>query len=114
MCCAAQAFVVNPASLQFDIQIAIASSNASITQTLHLNPSSPMVVNNAGTVTAQLLGDLASYASYPDFSSYYLMIPSPAGMHGPHPGHSSLSGLTEEQQPLFMSLLGTPACRGLT
>ncbi len=79
MCLPVQAFLVNPASLQFDIQINIASSNSSITQTLHLNPSSPMAVNNLGTVTAQLLGDLASYSSYPDFSSYYLMIPSPAG-----------------------------------
>ena len=27
----------------------------------------------------QLLGDLTSYNSMPDFSSYYLMIPSPTG-----------------------------------
>ena len=87
-----QAFLVNPASLQFDIQISIASSNSSITQTLHLNPSSPLVVNNVGTVTAQLLGDLASYSSYPDFSSYYLMVPSPAGMCGVWAWSLSTSG----------------------
>lgn len=70
---------MDPAQLDFNITISIQSANSSVTQTLYMNPATPFVVNTAGTVAAQLLGDLMSYKSMPDFSSYYLMIPSPSG-----------------------------------
>ena len=74
-----QGFLVGTAGLQFGIQVAIASANDTITQTLQLNPANPFAVNNEGTVTAQLLGDLAGYSALPDFSSFLLMVPSPTG-----------------------------------
>lgn len=46
---------------------------------LHLGPTEPFSSTNDGSITVQLLGDLTSYNSMPDFSSYYLMIPSPTG-----------------------------------
>lgn len=71
---------MDPARLAFDIQVSIQSANTSVTQILHLNPTQPFLVNDVGTVTAKLLGDLATYQSMPDFSSNYLMIPSPVGL----------------------------------
>jgi hypothetical protein len=74
-----QGYLVSTSQLDFQIQINIQSTNSSITQTLLLDPAQPFVVNDDGSVAAQLLGDLMSYTSMPDFSSYILMIPSPAG-----------------------------------
>lgn len=85
-----QGYQVDPARLDFNIDISIQSANTSVTQTLSLNPTQPFVANDAGTVAAKLLGDLATYQSMPDFSSYYLMIPSPAGLHSSHPSHQEI------------------------
>jgi hypothetical protein len=74
-----QGFLLGTAELQFGIQVAIASANDTITQTLLLDPDNPFAVNDEGTVTAQLLGDLAGYSTMPDFSSFLLMVPSPTG-----------------------------------
>ena len=81
--CASQGFLLGTAALQFSIKVAIASSNSSIAQTLVLDPANPLAVNTAGTVIAQLLGDLAGYSQLPDFGSYVLMLPAPAGMLTP-------------------------------
>ena len=79
LCCKIQGFLLGTAALQFSIEVAIASSNASTTQTLILDPANPLEINFAGTVVAQLLGDLAGYSQLPDFGSYVLMLPAPAG-----------------------------------
>ena len=85
-----QGYQVDPARLDFNIDISIQSANTSVTQTLSLNPTQPFVANDAGTVAAKLLGDLATYQSMPDFSSYYLMIPSPAGLQTSHLFHQEI------------------------
>ena len=74
-----QGYLVDAARLAFDIYVTV-QSNASLgMQTLHLGPTEPFSATPDAMVSAQLLGDLSSYNSMPDFSSYYLMIPSPAG-----------------------------------
>lgn len=77
--CLYQGYVVDTAQLAFDISVNI-QSNASTNNTmLHLGPTEPFSSTDDGSITVQLLGDLASYNSMPDFSSFYLMIPSPTG-----------------------------------
>jgi hypothetical protein len=71
--------VVDTAQLAFNIYVNIQSNASTVSTTLHLGPTEPFSSTNDGSVTVQLLGDLTSYNSMPDFSSYYLMIPSPTG-----------------------------------
>lgn len=71
--------MVDTAQLSFDISVNIQSNASTTNTTLHLGPTEPFSSTNDGSITVQLLGDLTSYNSMPDFSSYYLMIPSPTG-----------------------------------
>ena len=70
---------MDAARLAFDIYVTVQSNASSAVQTLHLGPTEPFSATPDAAVSAQLLGDLSSYTSMPDFSSFYLMIPSPAG-----------------------------------
>ena len=70
---------MDAAQLAFDIYVTVQSNASSGAQALHLGPTEPFATTPDAMVSAQLLGDLSSYDSMPDFSSYFLMIPSPAG-----------------------------------
>ena len=74
-----QGYLVDAARLAFDIYVTVQSNASSGAQALHLGPTEPFSATPGALVTGQLLGDLSSYNSMPDFSSFYLMIPSPAG-----------------------------------
>ncbi|CAK0755627.1 hypothetical protein CVIRNUC_002389 [Coccomyxa viridis] len=73
-------YLVDAARLAFDIYVTVQSNASSAVQALHLGPTEPFSATPDAMVSAQLLGDLSSYSAMPDFSSFYLMIPSPAGM----------------------------------
>ena len=77
---ARQGYLVDTAQLSFDIYVDVQSNTSAATDTLHLGPTEPFSSTLDGQVNAQLLGDLSTYKSMPDFSSYYLMIPSPTGV----------------------------------
>ncbi len=74
-----QGYLVDAARLAFDIYVTVQSNASSAVQALHLGPTEPFSATPDAMVSAQLLGDLSSYSAMPDFSSFYLMIPSPAG-----------------------------------
>ena len=74
-----QGYLVDTAQLSFDITVTVQSSTSAVAETLHLGPTEPFSSTLDAQVNVQLLGDLSSYKSMPDFSSYYLMIPSPTG-----------------------------------
>ena len=71
---------MDTAQLAFDIVVSIQSNTSASAEILHLGPTEPFSSTPDGQVNVQLLGDLSSYNSMPDFSSYYLMIPSPSGV----------------------------------
>lgn len=79
-----QGYQLGSSQLDFAITIQVtsttsASSAATVTETLQLDPSDPYVLDNANLVSAQLLGDLLTYTALPVFTDTYLMIPSPTG-----------------------------------
>ena len=79
-----QGYQLGSSQLDFAIQIQVtsttnASSAATVTETLQLDPSDPYVLDDANLVSAQLLGDLLTYTALPVFTDTYLMIPSPTG-----------------------------------
>lgn len=86
-----QGYLVDTARLAFDIYVTVQSNASTATQTLHLGPTEPFSITLDAQVAAQLLGDLASYTAMPDFSSYYLMIPTPTGAPAPPAGTSCTS-----------------------
>ncbi len=77
---AAQGYIVDTAQLSFDIVVTVQSNTSATAEALHLGPTEPFSSTLDGQVNVQLLGDLSTYKSMPDFSSYYLMIPSPTGV----------------------------------
>lgn len=91
---------MDTARLTFNINIVIQSNASNTPQNLHLGPTEPFSATLDAQVTAQLLGDLSSYNSMPDFSSYYLMIPTPTGAL-----ESALS-MSQLVFALHMSVLG--------
>ena len=72
-CTVRQGYSLGEAQLSFGITVGI--SGGASTTSLALSPGVPFAVSGDGTVTVQLLGDLASYSASPDFSSSLLMIP---------------------------------------
>jgi hypothetical protein len=54
-------------------------SETLISETLQLNPSTPVAVSSSRMVSATLVGDLASYTSAPVLSDQVLLIPEPPG-----------------------------------
>ena len=74
-----QGYLVDAPRLAFDIYVTVQSNASAAVQALHLGPTEPFSATPDAMLSAQLLGDLSSYASMPDFSAFYLMIPSPAG-----------------------------------
>lgn len=70
---------MDTAQLSFDITVTVQSNTSAVAETLHLGPTEPFSSTLDARVNVQLLGDLSTYKSMPDFSSYYLMIPSPTG-----------------------------------
>ncbi len=77
---ASQGYIVDTAQLSFDIVVTVQSNTSATAEALHLGPTEPFSSTLDGQVNVQLLGDLSTYKSMPDFSSYYLMIPSPTGV----------------------------------
>ena len=79
-----QGYRLGDAQVQFTItvEVTVSGSGSNSTQYLSLTPSTPSVLSAAGNMSAQLLGDLASYAASPNFGFAILMIPSPTGAKG--------------------------------
>ena len=90
-----QGYRLGDAQMQFTItvEVTVSGGGGNSTQYLSLTPSTPSVLSAAGNMSAQLLGDLASYSASPDFGFAILMIPSPTGATGGltlNPKHKTL------------------------
>ena len=79
--CVQQGYYLGPAQMQFEIVVEVTtlSMGTNTTQSLTITPSTPTALSEGYNVSAQLLGDLASYSASPDFEYSMLMIPSPTG-----------------------------------
>lgn len=77
----AQGYRLGDAQMQFeiDVEVSVSSAAGNSSQSLSLDPSTPTALSSDGSVSAQLLGDLASYQASPNFGFAILMIPSPNG-----------------------------------
>ena len=77
--CCLQGYTLGNLQLDFTINIAInyTVGNTTTSETIQINPSVPFVLSPSQQLSAQLLGDLASYTALPVLSTKYLMVPHP-------------------------------------
>lgn len=73
-----QGYVVGNYQMDFNIAFNVTTTKTGGTvatsETLTVNPSVPIVRSADKTVTASLLGDLASYSQIPNLANHYLMV----------------------------------------
>ncbi|KAK9805195.1 hypothetical protein WJX72_005302 [[Myrmecia] bisecta] len=79
-----EGYGIGASQLDFTISVAVTTTSTDhpdpVTETLTITPSTPFQLSSSGSISAKLLGDLATYTSMPVLSSSYLMIPHPAGV----------------------------------